>query len=205
MSKDSDGIRFFGEIDCNEIDGSIKSHMPAWYHETHIEELRESTSRKERMIERGLVQPDQVPILRNEIAGEKARLKAIEESRPNLEGKHKDMAYKAYKNLEAQIRDSMPTRKETKQGLVNPQEELKRLKDARHISLSPEIAKACGVKAYRGQLTGDQANKCYQILGKALGENTNVERLRRDGNTEAYRSMHDLTQAILKGVEIRNE
>ena len=198
----TEGIKFFGEIDCNEKDGSIRSDMPAWYFDAQIEELRESASKKQRMIERGLVEQDQVPQLRNEIAGEKARLKAIESSRPKLQGKALDMTANAYESLAKQIRESMPTRKETKNGLVSPQSELARLKDKRHIKIHPEIAKACGVNAVKGHITGDQANKCYQILGKALGEDTSVERLRRDGNTEAYKSMHELTQAILKGANI---
>lgn len=199
----TEGIKFFGEIDCNEKDGKIRSDMPAWYFDAQIEELRESASKKQRMIDRGLIEPDQVPILKNEISGEKARLKAIESSRPNLQGKALDMTANAYKSLGEQIKYSMPTRKETRNGLVSPQDELARLKDKRHIKISPEIAKACGVNAVKGQITGDQANKCYQILGKALGENTSVEKLRRDGNTEAYQSMNELTQAILKGVNIQ--
>ena len=43
----------------------------------------------------------------------------------------------------------MPTRKKAKDGLVNPQNELKRLK-TKHITISPEIAAACGVRADHG-------------------------------------------------------
>ena len=96
----------------------------------------------------------------------------------------------------------MPTRKQAKDGLVDPYRELKRLK-TKHIKIDPEIAKACGVKAVQGKISGDEANKCYQILGKALGENTIVEVLRKDGNSEAYQSIHDLTRAILDGRKIK--
>ena len=200
--KEDARIRFFGEIDCNEKDGTIKSDMPAWYFDVHITNLEESLSRKKRMLERGLIPQEQVQMTKNQIAGEQARLDAIKASKPTLEGRNKDLAYNAYISLGKQIKDSMPTRKESRNGLVNPHEELKRLKE-KHISISPEIAKACGVNVFRGHISGDEANKCYQILGKALGENTNVERLRRDGDSEAYQSMNDLTQAILKGSNLK--
>jgi len=200
VTKDN-GIKFFGEIDLNDTTGEIKSDMPAWYFDIHIMELEESMDRKKRMIDRGVVDPDQVPVLRNQIEGDRARLEAINKSRPDLSGRYKDMAWKAYESLQQQIKDTMPTRKESRDGLVNPHEELDRLKK-KHIAINPEVAKACGVNVVRGHITGDEANKCYQILGKALGENTNIEKIRREGNSEATRSIHELTKLILSNQRV---
>jgi hypothetical protein len=80
---------------------------------------------------------------------------------------------------------------------------MKRLK-TKHISIEPALAKALGVKAVNGKISGDEANKCYQILGRAIGESTSVEALRRDGNTEAYQTIHDLTQVILEGKKVKD-
>lgn len=200
--KTDDKIVFFSEVDMDNRTGHITSEMPAWYFDVHIANLDEGIERKKRNLKNNLYEPDQILRVQEEVKVESARLKEITDSRPDLKGTARDKCANAYKSLEEQIKGSMPTRKQTKDGLVSPHEELKRLK-SKHIKISPEVAKACGVKVVRGKISGDEAAKCYQILGKALGADTNVERLRRDGNTEAYQSMHDLTQAILKGVSIK--
>jgi len=194
-------IRFFGEVDLDR-DGKITSDMPAWYFERHIDEMEEGILRKENQLARGAIAADNVPMIKEEIKAEKAKLRKIKESKPTLTGNQVDRCWRVYKSLTEQIQASMPTRKQSKDGLVNPYDELKRLKQ-KHIKIDPEIAKACGVKAVQGKISGDEANKCYQIIGRTLGENTNVEALRRDGNTEAYHTINDLTKAILSGMQIK--
>jgi len=198
VTETEDKIRFFGEIDMDERSGNIRSDMPAWFFDVHIDNLKEGIERKERGLALNLYAPDQVLRIKGEIASEKEKLDSIEKTRPVLSDKQKDKIYNAYQSLQGQIKDTMPTRKQARDGLVSPHEELKRWKN-KHISISPEIAKACGVHVVHGKISGNEADKCYQILGKVLGENTSVERLRRDGNSEAYQSMNDLAQAILKG------
>lgn len=194
-------IQFFGEIDLNDKTGGIRSDMPAWYFDVHISELEEGIARQKRQLESGAIDGDQVPRIKNEIAAGEARLKQITSGKPKLEGTQKDRVFRVYESLQKQIKDTMPTHRENERGLVSPHEELKRQK-SKHIKVDTEIAKACGVKSVHGKISGDEANKCYKILGKALGEPTNIERLRRDGNSEAYQSMHDLTNAILQGREV---
>lgn len=196
-------IQFFGEVDMDDH-GNITSEMPAWYFDVHIEKYEQEIERKERWIKLGYLEQDQIQRTKEEIKQEKKRLKEIKDSIPKLSDGTKDRCWRAYESLAKQIKETMPTRKEALDGLVSPHHELKRLK-SKHIKIDPEIAKACGVNVVKGKVTGDEANKCYQILGKAIGDglNTNVEALRRDGNTEAYKSMNDLTQSILKGIEIR--
>ena len=194
-------IQFFSEIDCDDKTGAIRSQMPCWYFDAQINELRETINRKERGLERNLFAPDQIMRIQEEVKAERARLKQIEGSKPSL-GVHKDRCANAYNSLGQQIRDAMPTRKQAKDGLVSPHKELERL-NGRHFKLDPMLAKACGVNAIRGQITGKDAEKCYKILGRSLNENTNTEALRRDGNSEAFQSMNDLTQAILSGKPIK--
>ena len=191
-------IQFFGEIDMDDRTGDIRSDMPAWFFDVHIDNLRENIERKARAVKLNLYAPDQILREKEEITVLRERLKEIEDSRPMLSDTQKDQCAKAYESLKKQIRDTMPTRKEAKDGLVSPHAELKRLK-TKHISINPAIAKACGVHVVHGKISGDEAAKCYQILGKRLDENISVEKLRRDGNSEAYQSMNDLTRAILAG------
>ena len=188
-------IKFFGEIDLND-DGKIRSDMPAWYLDRQIEELEEDVVKKEGAIRRQQVTGEAAAILREQIKADKARLKVIESGRPKLTGNQKDRCYNVYKSIAQQIGDSMPTRKQTKDGLVNPYNELKRLK-TKHIKIDPEIAAACGAKPIQGKITGDEAVKCYQIIGKAIGENTNAEALRKDGGVPSYQTSDDLTKLIL--------
>lgn len=190
-----DKIVFFGEVDLNK-DGKITSDMPAWYMRAHIEELEQNIVRKESMLKRGGFEQDQIPVIKAEIEADRDKLKKIENSRPKLAGKNKDRVVRAYESLGKQIGESMPTRKETKDGLVSPYDEMKRLKE-KHIKISPELAAACGCKPVQGKITGDEANKCYQIMGRALGENTNVERLRRDTGVESYKTENEYLKKIL--------
>lgn len=200
METEKDKIRFFGEVDLNDKGGRI-SDIPSWCLNVHMEEMEEGIARKQRQIDMGIVAPESVYAMREEIKMEKERLDSVKSGKPELTGTQKDKCFNAYKLLGERIRDTIPTRKEMNDGLVNAHDELKRMKD-KHISISPEIAKACMVKSVNGKISGDEANKCYRILGAALGENISPERLRRDGGGEAYKSMEALTQAILQGKKI---
>ena len=195
-TNDEGKIQFFGEIDLND-EGGIRSDMPAWYLDRQVEELEEDVIKKEGMINRQQVTGESAAVLREQIKADKARLKKINEGRPNLTGTQKDRCAKFRESLARQIKDSMPTRKQTKDGLVNPYNELKRLKN-KHIKVDPELAAACGVKPVRGHISGDEANKCFQIVSKALGEESNPETLRRDGGHPAYQMPDDLTEKILE-------
>lgn len=194
----SDGIQFFGSVDKNK-DGKIASSLPAWFHDVQLEKLTEEVSRKERQIGRGEVPPDHVFMVKNEVENLKKKITEIQMSKPTLRGGQKDMVHKEYQQLASQIADSMPTRREDRNGFVNPRDELKRMKSP-HIAISQKMADACGVKPVNGKISGDQAARCYKMMGKVLGENTNVEKLRKEGHSESYRTMNELTEKILDKV-----
>jgi hypothetical protein len=196
-----DGIQFFGDVDLNE-NNKIRSFLPAWYFDRAIDDMQESIDRKKRALKMRTIKEDMIPRTEAEIKAESERLTEIISSKPKLLGPQKDKCAEAYKMLADQIAASLPTRKQSRDGLVSPHDELKRMK-TKHITVDPGIAAACGVKTSGGKISGDEAARCYKILGKILDEPTNVETLRRDGNSEAFQSMHDLTQAILKGVKLQ--
>jgi hypothetical protein len=197
----SDGIQFFGDVDMNE-NNKITSQLPAWYFDRAVDEMQESIDRKKRALKAHMIKEDLIQRTENEIKAEEKRILEVNDSRPKLDGRQQDKCAEAYKQLADQIQNSMPTRKQSRDGLVSPHKELQRMKN-KHITIDPTIARACGVKVDKSnRISGDEAAKCYKILGKLLNENTNVESLRRDGNSEAYQSMNDLTQAILRGAKI---
>jgi hypothetical protein len=197
----SDGIQFFGDVDMND-NNKIMSHLPAWYFDNAVDEMQESIDRKKRALKAHMIKEDLIQRTENEIQAEEKRIREVKDSRPKLSGPQQDKCAETYKALAEQIQNSMPTRKQSRDGLVSPHKELQRMKN-KHITIDPGIAKACGIKADKSnKISGDEAAKCYKILGKLLNENTNVESLRRDGNAEAYQSMNDLTQAILRGAKI---
>lgn len=199
--EEQDRIHFFGEVDLNSEGGRV-ADVPSWCFDVHIEEMEESIARKRRQIDMGIIASDSIHQMREEIKREQGRLDEIKNSKPTLEGNQKDKASTAYKLLGERIAETLPTRKDMEQGLVSAHDELKRMKD-KHISISPEIAKACMVKPVSGKISGDEANKVYRILGAALGESTSTERLRKDGGGEAYKTMESFTQAILQGKKIK--
>ena len=191
-------IEFFGNVDKNSK-GEIASDLPAWYFDFHLSELEESVSKKKRQIERGQILPESVFNVQNEIKSKEVRIKEIQASKPKLVGGQKDKVSKAYFSLKNEIANSMPTKLENMEGYTNPREELKRMKDF-HIKVDPEIAKACNVKMERGKVTGDGADRIFKMSGRLLGENENIEKIRREGQSEAYRTMEDLTSKILEKV-----
>jgi len=191
-------IHFFGNVDKNK-EGKVASELPAWFFSVHLEKLIDDVSKKERQIDRGEVPPDHVFMVKNEVLNLKKKITEIQMSKPTLKGGQKDMVWKEYQQLGNLISDSLPTYREDRRGFVDPRSELKRMKSP-HIAISGKMAEACGMKTVKGKITGDQAAKAYKMMGSILGENTNVERLRKEGKSESYRSMEELTEKIINKV-----
>lgn len=179
-----DEIKFFGEVDRTEK-GKIKSEYPAWYFEPHIEDMKEEVERWEREETLGFAPHD--PERKAIIKMRKERYEAITKSKPGISDAQKDQLAKEYKKLSKQIRDSMPTRSEMKQGTVSAHEEARRMSEP-IINIDADLAKSCGVEVIGGKVSRDGASKIWKITGKYLGEATNVETLRRDRKTGTYKS-----------------
>lgn len=189
-------IEFFGEVDKNKK-GEIASEMPSWFHDAHLDVLEESVAKKKRQIKRDQIPQETIHTVKNEIKKKEAKIKAIKQSIPKLIGGQKQKVADQYHKLRNMIADSMPNELEVKKGFVKPQEELKRWKTP-NIKVDPELAKACNVKVTKdGLVSGDGANKMFSLMGKRLGESYDIERIRKPGRTEAYKSMEELTAKIL--------
>lgn len=171
-------VKFFGKVDRNEK-GKITSQYPAWSMPTHIDEMKESIASKRRQLDRGLIDAAQVPYMKTEILNEEHRLRDIEESRPKLSAKETDTVAKSYTDLKGKIKETLFSRDEMMKGLADAGEEARRMVNP-IIKVDPKLAESCGVKTYRGKVSRNDASKMLKILGKSLGEPTNIEYLRPD-------------------------
>jgi len=170
-------ISFFGKVDRKG--DRITSEYPSWMLDVHVDELRESVAQRERALERGDVAPSEVNYIREALKKEKARLAEIDVAKPKLTSEQTDKVAKEYDKLGKEIKDSMFSYDEMQKGLANPHEEARRMVNP-CIKVDFEVARACGVTPNeKGLVSRNDAAKIFKISGKFLGENTNVEALRR--------------------------
>ena len=175
---------FFGQVD-KTITGKVKSQMPAWYFDTHIEELEESIASAKRRLNRGEVPHDNVPYVRAEIDQNEKKLADIQRSKPSISDGERDKLHKYYKELSKTIGDSLFTRSDMNLGLASAHEEANRMTKL-NIPISKELqelAIATDVKVEKGKISRNSAAKMFKLIGKLLGEATNIEVLRKDKAT----------------------
>ena len=107
---------------------------------------------------------------------------AMEKAMPKMDDKTKDKLFKVHKELGAKIADAMFTRSDMKKGLADAHEEARRM-DTPVIKIGSDmsdIARACNVNPIDGMVSRNQAEKIWKISSRFLGENSNIESLRRD-------------------------
>jgi hypothetical protein len=189
MAKVLDDINFFGAVDRKgkRADGKITSEYPAFYFHTQFDELKENTERAERQLKLGLVPASEVPYAQAEVERNRQRMIDIKKANPQLEGRQKDAVFNMYKELASQISDSMYTRSDMKKGLVDAHEEARRMSQPIiSIKGNEKFFHNMGITATGGKISRNEASRAYKIMGKALGENTNTEHLRRDRKTGTF-------------------
>ena len=170
-------VEFFGKID-KDRDGNIGSTVPSWYFDNKIETMKENISQRQRAIERGDIPPDHIYQTREDLKKEQERLSEIESSKPNFSESQRDYISKNYKELSGSIRESLFTRDDMQRGFADPHEEARRMTKP-CIKVDPELARKCGKNPVNGMLSRNDAAEIFKIMGKSLGEETNVERLRK--------------------------
>jgi hypothetical protein len=174
-------MKIFGDVDKTK-DGKVKSQYPAWYYETHIDELRESIRHKEYQLESDLIPLSEKGITRERLKQEKERLEEIEKSKAKFTATEKDDLSKIRKDLGQRIKDGMFTRSQMEKGLADAHEEARRLSEPVieiKTEVEKELAKECEVKVIDGKVSRKGAEKIWKIASKALGEMSNTEELRK--------------------------
>lgn len=143
------------------------SSMPTWYNPAFVMEENTWLTRAKRELDQNLVPQDEILQLKAQIRMREKKVKDILASQMKTEEmikKNKDAAYNRYKELGDTIADSMFTRDEM--FYVDGKHGMR----ARKISPRDEADR----EHYRKHLV-----KEWKIIGKALGEDTNIEGLRK--------------------------
>jgi len=180
-------IQMFGDVDYNPK-GQIKSVYPAWWFETLIEELTDSVDEKTRALRDNTVPQEVLNDTKALLAKQSARLDEIIASKPKLGAGEKDRLKSIYSQVGNCISEAMFTRSDMQRGLTEPREEVRRLTNPvinlGKIEHACEIALSCNVPVTKDKkITRKGAEKMFKIIGKHIGEPTNTEVLRRDGDT----------------------
>lgn len=177
---------FFGAVDRN-VKGDIASELPAWMHEANLRQMEEEHESIERQIERGDIDPGDVPYQRQEAAKLKERTQAIRGSRPEMPDGDRDAIAKSRKELIELIRDKQYTVSEMKKGTASAHQEAKFMSEP-CVKLSgkvAEMAQANGIPiTSNGLVSRTQAERLYRMSSAYLGEDTSVESFRRERNTK---------------------
>lgn len=180
-------IQFFTEVDRNKTTKKITSEYPGWYFvdREQFEDTERETTELKNQLEMEMIPKGERPYIKSQVERNEAILDKIKNSMPTLKDGDKDLVAKVYKQLGKEIGASMFTRTEMKKGLANPHDEANRMvKPCIEVNEKvAQMAEACGVRVRSGKISRNEASKIYKITGKYLGENTNVEMLRKDKRT----------------------
>lgn len=179
VTKNKEGIVFFGEIDRNEK-GVITSEYPAWGHLPQIETMENEIRGYEIRLKEGKIPEDERPYAEQHKKELKARLNSIIKSKPKLSSVKKDFIANQYQELGEKVGDRLFPRSSMMKGTASPQEEARRMTEP-CIKVDVDMAEQCNVPLdSKGRATRNGASKIWRICGSLIGESQNVEELRRD-------------------------
>jgi hypothetical protein len=178
-------IKWFGEVDLNQH-RKIAVDYPAWYFDVQVDQLKNEISERQRNIDLGIYSGKDLIKQREILKNRKGRLEAIESSKPKLEGKDKDAVVQVHKDIGERIKESMFTYDEMwKQSQDAHYEADRMVKPSIEIrsQVEADFCKQRGIKVVNGKVSRNDASLMYKIFGKSIGENTDVELLRRQRGT----------------------
>lgn len=173
---------FFGAADKNGK-GNIASTYPMFYYDVMGDNLRESIRRDKHAVENDLVPKGSLNEFKQALIDKEAKLRQFEMAVPKLSSKTKDRINRVREELGNEIRDRMFTYDQMQQtrGISYAQEEMRRMTEP-CIKLTGDTLKAAhaaNVRVTGGKVTRTGAEKVWKIASKLLGEELNVEALRR--------------------------
>ena len=196
-------VKFFGAVDRERksLEGKILSAYPAWYYEEKIDRMKDDIAVRKSRLDSGKVPADRLEEERNELVERQARLKLIVQSKPKLTDKQKDEVYKFYTHLRDHVINRLPTRSDMKKGIVNIKEEVMwKKKPSIDVTGFAIFCDELNFPILEGRkISGHQAMAGLKIIGKLLGEDHNVERLRRDFNTGTSKSEVSVDELVKQG------
>ena len=181
IEKEKAAFQIFGSVDLNDK-GVDKSTYPAWYF-THLrDDLKNEIDRMETQLDAERIPRSEIQITKERLQQKKLKLREIDSAAMELRGKQKDRVSKVYGELGEAISERLFSRSDMKKGLADAHEEMKRMTEpcVPIVGDAAMIARASNVKVVKGKVTREGAAKVWKILGRALGESSNTESLRRD-------------------------
>jgi hypothetical protein len=186
VTEGSDEIRFFSEVDVNTKDpGKIGSSYPSWYLKNQLRILNENIEQEERELQSDSLPAANIPIKKAKIKKMKARLDQILEAKEALKPS-RDRLKGIIDELSPKLSEIMYRRSDETKGLVNP-EEIHEHWTTPCVEISGDLAKVAVTNGMRVKKSGSgglineiDAGKLWKFSRAALGEDTNLEKLRRD-------------------------
>ena len=186
LTESSEDIRFFSSVDCNTKDpGKIGSSYPAWYLKQQLRILNENIEQEERELKSDSMPAANIPIKKAKIKKMKERLDQILEAKEGLKP-NQDRLKSIIDELSPKLSEIMYRRGDEAKGLVNP-EEIHEHWTTPCIEISGDLAKVAVTNGMRVKKSGSgglineiDAGKLWKFSRAALGEDTNLEKLRRD-------------------------
>lgn len=182
-------ISLYSDLD-KDRNGNVISEYPAWYFQTQLDNLSEDIFNLKNRLDRGLIPTSALEESRAELARMKGKLEAIEKSRPKLSTGERDRLWKLWKEeLCPKISNSMFTYTDMKKGLADANEEARRMVKP-VIDVTEELGTlvtTCGGRVEKGKVSRNSLAKVFKIVGRLLGEPSNIEVLRKDRLTDSIK------------------
>ena len=199
----ADQIKFFGAVDRerNDPNGKILSAYPAWYYDEKIDRLKDDIAVRDNRLQAGRIPADRIEEEKKELYARRDRLQDIQQSKPKVTGKDRDEVAKFFRYLRDQVVNRLPSRTDLLKGTVNIRSEVMwKKKPSIDVGNFLEMSKALGlVMPEKKKITGHQAMLALKILARLIGEETNIERLRRDFNNNTYKPEVSLNELVEQG------
>ncbi len=177
---DDETIQFFTEMDIDSK-GRIKHTYPIYFERLQEQDIREEIRRTETGLENKYYSGAGIGEARERLKKAKDSLDKLLEIRPKFD-KQKDSINRLTKELATVITPSMYRRKDVSKGLVDAHQEARKMVEP-VITLTPwaqKVAITNGIRVKDGKVSRDDASRLWQMGREALGEERNIEILRRD-------------------------
>jgi len=175
-------FNIFTSSDLSPDGKKIASTIPLWYNRAYKEELENTVAVMQHAIREGQVPEGRRAEYQANLKMLKERLQSMDDAAPKFNKKAIDYISRVVSSLSEKTRNAMFTRDEMMKGLVDANEEARRMTEPCIPLTEHEAnwAKACNVKVYGGKVSRTACELMWKIGRKILGESTNVEILRKE-------------------------
>jgi chromosome segregation ATPase len=174
--KEEGEIVFFGEVDRNPRTGAISSEYPSWFWPRQLESLKDELRRTDQALDAGVGSKMELRAKQREL---KAKVESIEAANKGLTDTQKDKVRLHLQDLEPEIARLMPNASKMKLGTADPHKEVE-YDEVPCIKVDAGLARDLGVRVEKGKVTRAGAQKMWKIMRRRLGEESNIEALRKE-------------------------